>query len=249
MAFGAVMARVERKAKPVRWIGRLWRAVLVGLGLLIAVPLILVPIYGVVNPISVPMLVRTLTGQAVVREWRPLAAISDRLKATVVLSEDGNFCRHAGVDLGALRGELDVFLAGGEARGASTITMQVARNLFLWNDRSMLRKLLEVPLALYLDLVLPKSRILEIYLNIAEWGPTGQFGVEAGAMAAFGVDADALSWDRAALLTTALPNPYLRLPGAPGPGLRKVAGIVQKRAMTYWERVDCVSPDGQLKVQ
>ena len=79
-------------------------------------------------------------------------------------------------------------MAGEDVRGASTITMQVARNLFLWNGQSIVRKGLEIPLALYIDLVLPKRRIMEIYLNIAEWGPNGQFGVVAGARAAFGVE-------------------------------------------------------------
>src|SRR5690606_27058347 len=136
--------------------------------------------------------------------------------------------------------EIEDFLAGREARGASTLTMQVARNLFLVNSRSVVRKALEVPLALYIDLVLPKDRILEIYLNIAEWGPGGQFGVEAGARAAFGTSAEAFPWERAALLTTALPNPHVRFPGAPTAGLSRVAGSVQDRAMRFSDRAACV---------
>ena len=140
---------------------------------LVAIPLILTPVYLFVDPVSVPMLERYVTGRPVVRQWRDLAEISDRLKASVILSEDGQFCRHWGVDLGALREEVERFMEGEDARGASTITMQVARNLFLWNGQSVVRKALEVPLAVYVDLVLPKQRIMEIYLNIAEWGPRG----------------------------------------------------------------------------
>jgi len=174
--------------------------------------------------------VRTLTGQPVVRDWRRLDQISERLQAAVVMSEDGQFCRHWGVDLGALRAEVDAVLAGEKARGASTLSMQVARNLFLWNGRSYVRKALELPLAVYLDLVLSKKRILEIYLNIAEWGPAGEVGIGAGVRRAFGQGADAFSWRNAALLAVTLPNPHVRLPAEPSGAMVRVAGIVEKRA-------------------
>ncbi len=147
---------------------------------LVVLPLVLTPAYLVVDPVSVPMALRMLSGQPVVRDWRPIDEISDRLKAAVILSEDGQFCQHLGVDLRALKDETERMLAGKPFRGASTLTMQVARNLFLGTGASVVRKALEVPLAFYVDLVLPKRRIMEIYLNIAEWGPDGQFGVEAG---------------------------------------------------------------------
>ena len=153
-----------------------WRYIRIPLGILavlVAIPLLLTPLYLIVQPVSVPMLARMLTGQAVTREWRAIDDISDRLKASIILSEDGQFCRHWGVDVGALKDEVENYLAGREARGASTLTMQLARNLFLWNGQSAVRKALEVPLAFYIDLVLPKRRIMEIYLNIAEWGPEG----------------------------------------------------------------------------
>ncbi|GHA25941.1 monofunctional biosynthetic peptidoglycan transglycosylase [Devosia pacifica] len=221
-----------------------WLAAL--LALLVAIPLVLVPVYLVVDPISVPMLERHVTGRPVVREWRDIDALSDRLKASVVMSEDGQFCRHWGIDVSALQGEVEDLFAGRPVRGASTITMQLARNLFLWNDRSYVRKALEIPLAVYIDLVMPKRRILEIYLNIAEWGPNGQFGVAAGAEAAFGIEPQNLSWERAALLTTALPNPRVRLPGDPTSGLREVAGVIEQRARRYGQRASCVAPDGVL---
>jgi monofunctional glycosyltransferase len=223
------------------------RLCLAGL-LLIAIPVVLTPVYLFVDPVSVPMLQRYATGRPVVREWRDIGLISDRLKASVVMSEDGQFCRHWGVDIGALRDEVTDLFAGKPVRGASTITMQVARNLFLWNGESYIRKGLEIPLAVYVDLVLPKRRIMEIYLNIAEWGPDGQFGVAAGAEAAFGIEPDALSWNAAALLTTALPNPMLRLPGRPSANQQRIAAVIQSRAQQYGERADCVGQNGKLSL-
>ncbi|RYE88494.1 MAG: monofunctional biosynthetic peptidoglycan transglycosylase [Hyphomicrobiales bacterium] len=232
-----------------RGFGRFVGGILLVLAVLIAIPLVLTPVYLVVDPVSVPMLERYLTGKPVTRQWRPIGTISDRLKAAVILSEDGQFCRHWGVDVKALRAEIDRMLAGKEFRGASTITMQVARNLFLTNRQFFLRKALEVPLAFYIDLVLPKRRIMEIYLNIAEWGPNGQFGVEAGARTAFGTEADALSWSRASLLAVSLPNPIVRRPGKPNSGLRRIARIVEARAREYGERANCVGESGKLTLQ
>jgi monofunctional biosynthetic peptidoglycan transglycosylase len=238
------MAR-RRKAKGlwriVRWLG-------VGLATLVAIPVVLTPVYLFVDPVSVPMLERYLTGRPVDREWRDIGDISDRLKAAVILSEDGQFCRHWGVDLGALREEAQNFIDGKEARGASTITMQVARNLFLWNGQSVVRKALEVPLALYIDLILPKRRIMEIYLNIAEWGPEGQFGVAAGARRAFGIVPENLDWQTATLLVTALPNPMLRQPARPSDGMLRIAAILRDRVAEYGERANCVGEGGRLSL-
>ncbi|MCP8882660.1 transglycosylase domain-containing protein [Devosia sp. XJ19-1] len=227
----------------------IWRHLRIPLGVLavvVAIPLVLTPLYLVVQPLSVPMLARMLSGQPMVREWRDIDDISDRLKASVILSEDGQFCRHWGVDVAALRDEVANYLAGRETRGASTLTMQVARNLFLWNQQSAVRKALEVPLALYIDLVLPKKRIMEIYLNIAEWGPQGEFGIAAGALRAFGREPQNLDWQTASLLAVTLPNPILRNPARPNAGLLRLAGIVQNRARQYGERASCVGQDGVL---
>src|SRR5438045_4910694 len=112
----------------------------------------------------------------------------------------------------------------------STITQQVAKNLFLWPGRSVVRKALEFPLALWIDLVLPKQRILEIYLNIAELGPSGQFGAEAGSAYAFGHPASALAAREAALLAAILPNPIRRSARNPAPAVRRLAGTYMARA-------------------
>ncbi|UJW84051.1 transglycosylase domain-containing protein [Devosia sp. SL43] len=229
-------------------IWRILRWPVYALAVLVAIPVILTPIYLFVDPVSVPMLERYLTGRPVVREWRDMADISDRLKASVILSEDGQFCRHWGVDLGALREEVERYMEGEDARGASTITMQVARNLFLWNGQSVVRKALEVPLAFYVDLILPKHRIMEIYLNIAEWGPEGQFGVAAGAERAFGIVPQNLDWRAATLLVTALPNPMLRQPGRPSAGMVRIAGIIEGRVAEFGERASCVGEGGRLSL-
>ena len=229
-------------------IWRILRPLGIVLAVLVAIPLVLTPAYLVVDPVSVPMLERYLTGRPVVRLWRDIDDISDRLKAAVIMSEDGQFCRHWGIDAGALREEVGNFMAGEEARGASTITMQVARNLFLWNGQSVVRKALEIPLAVYIDLVLPKRRIMEIYLNIAEWGPEGQFGVAAGAERAFGIEPQNLDWRTATLLVTALPNPRLRQPRDPSPGMIRIAGIIESRVAEYGERASCVGQGGRLSL-
>ena len=242
---GAAKPRKRRKR---RGFGRFVRGALIVLALLIAIPVVLTPVYLLVDPVSVPMLERYVTGRPVIREWRPIGQISDRLKAAVILSEDGQFCRHWGVDVRALKDEIDLFLAGKEFRGASTITMQVARNLFLTNQQFALRKALEVPLALYIDLVLPKRRIMEIYLNIAEWGPEGQFGVAAGARRAFGIVPDNLDWRTATLLVTALPNPLLRQPGRPSAGMLRIAAIIEDRVAQYGDRANCVGEGGRLSL-
>src|SRR5207244_3738363 len=167
-------------------------------------PYLISPLYSVVDPVSTVMLWRRLSGARVERQYVPIARISPALPLTVIIAEDGRFCSHHGIDPTEIReaiGEADDI---DEMRGGSTITQQVAKNLFLWPGRSFLRKALEIPLALWIDLILTKRRILEIYLNIAEWGPNGEFGVEASARRAFGKSARELSREQAALLAAVL---------------------------------------------
>src|SRR5450432_3973295 len=193
-------------------------------------PYLLAPLYRVGHPVSTLMAWRWLTGAPVSRQWIDFAAISPLLPRSVVASEDAKFCSHHGVDWDALRDVIDDAEDGEVTRGGSTITQQVAKNLFLWPGRSVVRKGLELPLALWSDLVLPKQGVLEIYLNIAEWGPSGQFGAEAGAAYAFGHPASAVSPREAALLAAILPNPVRRSARNPGPGVRRLAGIYMARA-------------------
>jgi len=193
-------------------------------------PYLLAPLYRVGHPVSTLMVWRYLTGAPVSRQWVDFSAISPYLPRSVVSAEDAKFCSHHGIDWDALREVIDDAEEGEVTRGGSTITQQVAKNLFLWPGRSVVRKALEFPLALWIDLVLPKQRILEIYLNIAELGPNGQFGVQAGSLYAFGRPASALSPREAALMAAILPNPVRRSARNPGPGVRRLAGTYMARA-------------------
>jgi monofunctional glycosyltransferase len=193
-------------------------------------PYLLAPLYRAGHPVSTLMAWRYLTGAPVSRQWVDFGAISPYLPRSVVAAEDAKFCSHHGIDWDALRDVIDDAEEGEVTRGGSTITQQVAKNLFLWPGRSVVRKALELPLALWIDLVLPKQRILEIYLNIAELGPSGQFGAQAGSTFAFGRPASALSARDAALLAAILPNPVKRSARNPGPGVRRLAGTYMARA-------------------
>jgi monofunctional glycosyltransferase len=193
-------------------------------------PYLLAPFYRAGHPVSTLMVWRWLKGAPVSRQWIDFSAISPALPRSVVASEDAKFCSHRGIDWDALRDVIDDAEDGEVTRGGSTITQQVAKNLFLWPGRSVVRKGLEIPLAMWIDLVLGKQRILEIYLNIAELGPSGQFGAEAGATYAFGRSASALPPREAALLAAILPNPVRRSARNPGPGIRRLAGTYMARA-------------------
>jgi len=196
---------------------------------LVLLPYALTPIYAVVDPVSTAMLWRRVSGARVERHPVPLSRVSPALPLTVIIAEDGRFCSHHGVDLAEIReaiAEADDF---DEMRGGSTITQQLAKNLFLWQGRSYVRKTLEFPLALWIDLILPKRRVLEIYLNIAEWGPNGEFGVEAGSRRAFGKSAQDLTRYEGALMAATLPNPTIRNARRPGPGLQRLAGLYVAR--------------------
>jgi monofunctional biosynthetic peptidoglycan transglycosylase len=165
--------------------------------------------YRYVPPVSTLMLARWALGEPVDRTYVPLEQISMEFRKSVVVSEDSRFCGHEGVDWESLRRVIDRAGADGPTRGASTITMQTAKNLFLWPTRSYVRKALEIPLALLVDAAWPKRRILEIYLNVAEWGD-GIFGAEAAAEHYFAKSASRIDAREAALLATALPNPHRR---------------------------------------
>ena len=197
---------------------------------LLLLPYLAAPFYRGGHPISTLMAWRWLKGAPMSRQWVDLDAMSPYLPRTVVASEDARFCSHRGVDWNALREVMDDAEDGEVARGGSTISQQVAKNLFLWPGRSVVRKALELPLAMWLDLVLGKQRILEIYLNIAELGPSGQFGAGAGAAYAFGKPVSDLSPREAALLAAVLPNPIRRSARNPGPGVRRLAGTYMVRA-------------------
>lgn len=220
---------------------RLIRMVVLAVLGLVLLPYVLTPLYSTGHPISTLMIGRYLTGESVTRKWVDLDQMSEALPRSVVAAEDARFCFHHGIDWNSVRNIIEDAQDGEVARGGSTITQQVAKNLFLWPGRSVIRKGLEFPLAMWIDLVLSKKRILELYLNVAELGPNGQFGAEAGANYAFGRPASALSAREAALLTSILPNPVTRSARNPGPGVRRMAGTYVVRAQSAeisdcWER-------------
>ena len=218
-----------------RWLKRLAWIVLIAILIILLLPYLLVPLYRVVNPVSTLMLWRWAHGQRVERSFVPIERMAPALPMTVIASEDGRFCSHRGVDWKEIRERIDDVDDISAARGVSTITQQTAKNLFLWQGRSFVRKALELPLALWIDLTLPKQRTLEIYLNIAEWGPNGQFGAEAGSRYAFNKPVRAISPHEAALL----PNPRRRSAKQPGPAVRRLAGIYEARGVAQAALAAC----------
>ena len=213
------------------WLTRLVAGFLVvSLGVVIA--------YRFVDPPFTPlMVIRVVEGMAahrrvgVTKRWVDVDRASPTLLRAVLAAEDARFFRHSGVDLDALRRALtyNARHRGRRLRGAGTITMQCARNVFLWQGRSYVRKTLEIFLAPVLELAWGKRRILEVYLNVIEWGD-GLYGVEAAAERYFGVSAARLDAPQSALLAAALPDPRRSNPAAPSRYLAARAAIIGARA-------------------
>jgi monofunctional glycosyltransferase len=210
------------------------RVVQIGLGLIVlwvGAVLLLGLLYWVVPPVSTLMLGRWLSLQGVERDFVSLDEISPHLPLAVMTAEDSRFCEHNGVDWVAIREVVEDADEDGPARGASTLPMQVAKNLFLWPSRSYIRKGLELPVALYLDLIWSKRQMMEVYLNVAEWGD-GVFGAEAAARRYFRKSARELSHREAALLAAVLPNPLRRNAGKPSAFVaRRASRIVARMAL------------------
>lgn len=231
---------IRKSLRKMRGWPRTVRVALAVLAVLVAAPYVLAPFYRFGHPVSTVMLWRWATGQRVERIWVPLNKVSPSLVRAVLVAEDARFCEHYGIDFTELGNAISQADDLSDMRGGSTLPQQLAKNLFLWPGRSYVRKALEFPLALWIDLVLSKRRILELYLNVAEWGPNGTFGIEAGSRRAFGVAALHLSAYRAALLAAVLPNPDDRNAKAPGPGLRRLAGLYVRRAARSPQVTSCV---------
>lgn len=209
----------------------------------ISAPYILICLYWLpfIHPVSTLMIADLATFQGYDRRWVPFEKISPSLVQSVMMSEDGQFCSHNGVDWVQMRGVVEDALDGTPTRGASTIPMQTAKNLYLWNGRSFVRKAMELPLALATDTVWSKKRIMEVYLNIAEWGP-GVYGVEAASQYHFKVSASKLTTRQAALLAVSLPNPYKRIASKPGRGMKILAGVIERRARAAGDYIKCLYP-------
>lgn len=208
-----------------RWLKRLfkalfWVAVLLHL---YAVVLRVLP-----SPGSILMVQRSLGGVDVTRDWVQLENMSAHLVRAVIAAEDSKFCEHSGIDFGAIQTALSERAEGKGLRGASTITQQTAKNAFFWNGGGLVRKAGEAWFALLIDTGWGKRRVMEHYLNLAEWGD-GFFGAEAAAQARFGKPSRDLTEREAALLAAVLPSPNKWRLDPAGPYVRKRAGTLQAR--------------------
>lgn len=224
----------KRRFRPFRWLTRMVaRLVLIA----VAFVLIAVALFAVVNPPTTPYIVteaRRLGG--VERDWVAMEQIAPVMGRAAVAAEDANFCLHWGLDLNAIQAALE----SGGSGGASTISQQVVKNVYLWHGRSWVRKAIEAMVTPIVELVWSKRRILEVYLNVAEFDE-GVFGVQAAAQHYYGVDAIDLSSRQASRLAVLLPNPKGRNATALSPGLRsRAAGIADGAATILADgRSDC----------
>ncbi len=227
-----------------RRIGRLLRrglklALLTALVLFFVAPLVLTAVYRFLPPPVTPlMLIRLAEGEGLDRRWVALDSLPRHVPAAVIAAEDNRFCRHGGIDWQAVDQAVADYEESGRLRGASTLSMQTARNLFLWPGGGFVRKGIEAVHTLMIEALWPKRRILEVYLNIAEWGP-GIYGIEAAARHHFGRPARALTRRQAALLAVALPAPRQRSAGRPSARTSRRAALIAGRAGQIRPLLDC----------
>tara|TARA_R110002124_G_scaffold4095_1_gene25393 strand:+ start:5301 stop:5975 length:675 start_codon:yes stop_codon:yes gene_type:complete len=200
--------------------------------LILLLTLALLPIGGVLVHAVVPppttllMVQQAVAGHGLDYRWRSLNHISPRLVEAVIASEDARFCSHDGFDFQAIEKAMDANARGRKMRGGSTLSQQTAKNVFLWPGRSWLRKGLEAGYTVLIETVWSKRRIMEVYLNVAEWAP-GVYGAEAAARHWYGKGADDLTAREAARLAAILPSPRRYSASAPGPYVRRRASRVQ----------------------
>ncbi|WP_425044841.1 monofunctional biosynthetic peptidoglycan transglycosylase [Primorskyibacter sp. S87] len=217
--------KAKRKFKPLAWAGFiLLRACTV----LIVVVLALVILFRFVNPpVTATIFSEWRRLGSVEREWVRIEDIAAVAPRSVVAAEDANFCLHWGFDVKAIRAAIDA----GAKRGASTLSQQVTKNVFLWQGRSWIRKALETAITPAVEAFWPKKRILEVYLNVAEMDE-GVFGIQAAAQSYFGVDADQLTAVQSARIAAVLPNPKGRSAANPSQRLRRKAAAIMDGAAT-----------------
>jgi len=208
---------------------RLWLVVLLAL--------ILAPLGGVVVTAFLPpaptflMVREAIGGQGLDYRWRSLDDISPNLVNAVIAAEDARFCEHRGFDIKAIEKALDHNARGKKVRGGSTISQQTAKNVFLWPSRDWIRKGLEAGYTVLIETIWGKRRIVEVYLNVAEWAP-GVYGAQAAARHWFDKDADALTAREAARLAAILPSPRRYKAAAPGPYVHRRAARIQAAMRT-----------------
>ncbi|MGV9007454.1 MAG: monofunctional biosynthetic peptidoglycan transglycosylase [Brevundimonas sp.] len=203
------------------------RPVLVLLLTLALLPIGSVLVHALVPPpTTLLMVTQAVAGQGLDYRWRSLDEISPRLVEAVIASEDARFCSHDGFDFEAIQKAMDSNARGRRVRGASTISQQTAKNVFLWPGRGWVRKGLEAGYTVLIETVWSKRRIMEVYLNVAEWAP-GVYGAEAAARHWYGKGAQDLTAREAARLAAILPSPRRYSASAPGPYVRRRTARVQ----------------------
>jgi monofunctional biosynthetic peptidoglycan transglycosylase len=229
------MARTP-KSKRTPWLRRI---LLLVLGVTVILPVGLILLFRFVPPPMTPLMLGVwLSEGPIAKNWVPLESISPNLVRAVIASEDGKFCSHYGFDLDAIDKALTHNESAATLRGASTISQQTAKNLFLTPNRTWTRKGIEAYLTVLIEALWPKRRIMETYLNIAEWGPR-RFGAEAAAEANFNKPAAKLSVLEAARLATILPNPRAYRADVPGPYVARQSAVIAARiAQVSHDRLD-----------
>jgi monofunctional glycosyltransferase len=210
-----------RFARPRRRGGLLGKLLLILLLVVFVLPPLWVAIYRFVPPPATPlMLIRAAEGKGLSYRWRPIERISPQLIGALIAAEDARFCRHRGFDFDAMEKAMEANQKGGRVRGGSTISQQTAKNVFLWPQRSWLRKGVEAYFTAMIETIWGKRRIMEVYANVAEWGP-GVYGAQAASRKWFRKDADKLTATEAARLAAILPSPLKWRAAAPGPYVKK----------------------------
>ena len=208
--------------------GRFWRILLWIIGGYVAFSLLLTLAYRWVNPPITPLMVgRSLGGEPRMKSWVPLEDISPKLVQAAVASEDNRFCGHRGFDFSAIQRAIDHNKTHERKWGASTISQQTAKNVFLWPGRSWIRKGFEVYYTFLIEHLWGKERIMEVYLNVIEMGH-GIYGAEAASQQYFHCSAKKLNAQQAALLTACYPNPRRWNPAHPTPYIRRSAARIQR---------------------
>ena len=219
---------------------RLWTFAFALVAAALVLPAALVLLYRVVAPPLTPLML--IRGGQIQYDWVPMARISPLLARSVLTAEDESFCSHHGFDAAALQKAFDDYLdedKEGTLRGGSTISQQTAKNVFLWPDRTWLRKGFETWLTIYIEALWPKPRIMEVYLNVVEWAP-GVYGAEAAARHHFKKSAAALTAHEAALLAAVLPNPRRWNASNPGPYASGRSETLQARAAKLGALANCL---------
>lgn len=215
----------KKSAWPARLLGWIGRLVL----LFVAASLLLVLLYRFVPPpITLTMMKDYAVGNGVAKDWMPLSRIDPNMVRAAIAAEDGNFCRHHGFDFTAIEQAMKKNASGSRIRGGSTISQQTAKNVFLWQGRSYVRKGIEAWFTVLIEAIWGKRRIMEVYLNVAETG-IGTYGVNAGAQRYFHHDARRLSPSEAARIAAVLPLPKKRGAVAPTGFTRRYGNAIQRR--------------------